>query len=81
MAAEEQARLRSLISLLLEDGYTLDDIYNLDETSFYWASCPDRGLARQARPGMKQTKKRLTLALTVNATGSHRLDPLFCGAF
>ncbi|KAH9117187.1 hypothetical protein LEN26_012771 [Aphanomyces euteiches] len=53
----------------------MNDIYNFDETPFLL----DRGLAREARKGIKKPKTRLTVALGVNASGTDKLPPLFIG--
>ena len=71
----ERSRIAALITTFCEEGYSFNDIYNMDETALFYAATPDQGLAREARSGKKQSKTRITIALTVNATGSHRLDP------
>ncbi|OQR81818.1 tigger transposable element derived 6-like, partial [Achlya hypogyna] len=72
----ERARLRVLLSGAFDNGYDMNDF---DETSFFYASVPDRGLAREARSGGKGSKTRITLALGTNATGTDKLPPLFIG--
>ena len=40
---------------------------------------PDSGLAQERRHGIKQNKKRLTYAFTVNADGSEPQEPFVIG--
>ncbi|KAF0702727.1 hypothetical protein AaE_015751 [Aphanomyces astaci] len=61
-------------------GYEPADIYNMDETSFFYCLSPHRSITRNRVPGTKKSKKRITLALTSNADGSHMVDPLFIGS-
>lgn len=79
----ERTRVAAVIAAFLAENSnrSLDDVWNADETSFFYACVPDRGLARSARPGVKQSRTRLTLCLAVNATGSERLPSLFIGKF
>ena len=50
----ERLRLNGIVKLALSEGYSVDDMYNMDETSFFYAATPDQGLAREARSGGKQ---------------------------
>jgi hypothetical protein len=59
--------------------YSLDRIYNMDETGLFYRLEPDRTLATQRLSGRKKNKERLTIALCANADGSHKLDPLIIG--
>ena len=59
--------------------YSLDRIYNMDETGLFYRLEPDRSLATQRLSGRKKNKERLTIALCANADGSHKLDPLIIG--
>ena len=72
-------RISALLQAAVQEGYSLDDIYNMDKTSFFYATTHESGIACQVRPGRKQIKVRLTLALIVNAFGSDRCEPLFIG--
>lgn len=76
---KERERLQSLIRSLLEEGYKMEDLYNMDETALFYASVPESGLSREIRSGQKQVKTRITLAITVNYTGNDRVDPVFIG--
>ena len=75
----ERIRLANIIQTFLNNGHTLDDVWNMDETALFYAAIPDQGLARQTQAGVKQLKTRLTLAVTVNASGTETLDPMFIG--
>jgi len=52
------------------------DIFNTDETGLYIQQQPTKGLATGKQAGTKVAKKRLTVALTVNATGDQQLPPI-----
>jgi hypothetical protein len=47
----------------------------MDESGLYWAAA-SRALARGRTAGNKKDKKRMTVALTVNATGTQQLKPI-----
>jgi hypothetical protein len=76
---QETQRIKDLIHQFLAVGHSLSDVFNMDETSFFYAAIPDQGLTRTVHAGQKQTKVRLTLAVTVNATGDEVIPPLFIG--
>ena len=59
------------------EEYNAEDIYNIDETSYYWKMKPDRSLSTLEASGKKMDKARITAALTCNATGTQRLPPWF----
>ncbi|RHY20025.1 hypothetical protein DYB32_010125 [Aphanomyces invadans] len=61
-------------------GFAANDVYNMDETSFFWCMSPHRSITRSRVPGTKKSKKRITLALTTNATGTDMVEPLFIGS-
>lgn len=77
----EQNRVAQVISTFLfaDSTRTLDDVWNANETSFFYAFSPDRGLARCLRPELKQSRTRITRCLAVNASGTERRHPLFIG--
>ena len=55
----------------LTRSYELADIWNMDETGYFFKVLPEKGLAEkktQARGGQK-SKARLTIAYFVNAAG------------
>ncbi|XP_058800605.1 jerky protein homolog-like [Phymastichus coffea] len=69
---------------IVEGGYSLDQMYNADETALYFRSLPRKTLAagheRQAA-GFKEPKERVTVMCCANATGSHKITPLVVGKF
>ena len=58
--------------------YTIDDIYNTDELGLYYCLGPSKTLASKddKAKGYKKNKKRITVLLTANASGSFKLKPL-----
>lgn len=60
-------------------NYDLDDIYNMDETWYYFALQPDRSLTSEQLEGRRKDQRRITKALTCNGTGSDRLPPWIIG--
>ena len=59
-------------------GYSKDNIWNMDETGLFFRALPDRGFAqkRQSCKGGKKSKLRVTIALFVSASG-HKEKPVF----
>lgn len=55
----------------LLDGYSPDDVYNCDETAFFFKCLPDKTLAYKSEecPGGKMSKERITMLLTCNWSG------------
>ncbi|KAH9141878.1 hypothetical protein AeRB84_013997 [Aphanomyces euteiches] len=51
----------------------------MDETAYFYALAPHRSITRNSLPGLKKSKKRITIALTTNATGTDMIEPLFIG--
>ena len=68
--------MRSILQNLLKE-YRLEDIFNCDETGLFWKMDPSRGLSTGPISGVKQSKDRVTILLTCNATGTDKLVPLF----
>ncbi|XP_053556204.1 tigger transposable element-derived protein 1-like [Bombina bombina] len=70
---------------IIEDGgYSMDQIFNVDETGLFWKKMPARTfIARQEKsmPGYKPAKNRITLLLGGNASGTLKLKPLFIYRF
>ncbi|KAF0712743.1 Aste57867_4696 [Aphanomyces stellatus] len=60
-------------------GYNPANIYNMDETSFFYCLSPHRSITRQRVPGTKKSKKCISIALTTNTDGSDVVDPMFIG--
>ncbi len=46
--------------------YNAEDIFNMDETGYFWKSTPDRSLFSVESSGRKQDKKRITINLCSN---------------
>ena len=57
--------------------YHAEDIFNCDETGLFWKMEPSCGLSTGPISGTKQSKDRVTILLTCNATGTDKLIPLF----
>ena len=59
-------------------GYSKDNIWNMDETGLFFRALPDRGFAqkRQSCKRGKKSKLRVTIALFVSASG-HKEKPVF----
>ena len=68
-------RLKTLI-----EGYSLENIWNEDETACFYRALPDRSLseAKKQCKGGKKAKDRLTLAFIVNTAGGKEL-PIVIG--
>ncbi|KAG8245417.1 hypothetical protein J6590_108198 [Homalodisca vitripennis] len=65
--------------LLKDEGYSLDLVYNADETGLNWKALPRKSLAskrEKAAPGFKVSKERVTIMVAANATGTHALPLL-----
>src|SRR4051812_3591130 len=57
--------------------YDPENIFNCDETGLFWKIKPSRTISNGPVSGTKQSKDRVTVLLTCNATGSEKLRPLF----
>ncbi|KAK3884887.1 hypothetical protein Pcinc_010861 [Petrolisthes cinctipes] len=74
-ARDYPEELRNIIE---EGGYTPDQIFNMDETNFYWKTLPKRTFITERSVkvrGRKPIRQRFTLCFTTNATGTCRLKP------
>jgi hypothetical protein len=72
-----------LKELIDTEGLLPEQIYNCDETGLCHKMMPNKTLASktdaQRKLGFKQCKDRVTILLTVNKTGEHKLMPLCLG--
>lgn len=71
---EERIKLRQLLS-----RYTLDKIYNIDETGLYYRMSPNQTLSTKPVRGEKKDKTRITILLGTNAIGTDKLKPWVIG--
>ena len=57
---------------VLLQGYKAEDIFNLDETGCFWRALPESGFGERGKKhsGGKKSKKRITIAFLVSATGA-----------
>ena len=58
-------------------NYAPEDIFNCDETGLFWKMKPNHTISNGPVAGTKQSKDRVTVLLTCNATGSEKMCPLF----
>jgi hypothetical protein len=68
--------------LVEEEGYSMDNIYNADETGLNWEALPRKTLASRresAAPGYRISTDRITLLVCANVSGNHRLPILAVG--
>ena len=68
--------------VLMSENYTLDYVYNADETGLNWRTLPPKSLAskrERSAPGYKVSKERVTIMVCANASGTHRLPLLMIG--
>ncbi|XP_046629071.1 jerky protein homolog-like [Neodiprion virginianus] len=73
---------QNFATIVEEEGYSRDDVYNADETGLNWKSLPTKSLASRretAAPGFKVSKERITAMTCANAAGTHRLPLLLIG--
>ena len=65
---------------LEEEGIELENVYNMDETGLMWKALPQKTLVHRTEGrvfGKKVKKDRVTVGFCANATGTHKLPPLF----
>jgi len=72
---QEQERVKGVLG-----HFNKRDWWNFDETAFFYASCPDRGLSDRQMSGKKQSKKRITVLIGYSATGE-KFQAMFIGKF
>ncbi|XP_064094339.1 tigger transposable element-derived protein 1-like [Macrobrachium nipponense] len=71
--------VKTFASVIAEQGYIPQQVFNCDETGLFWKKMPRRTfiMAEEKRlPGHKPMKDRLTLALYANASGDCKVKPL-----
>ena len=63
------------------EGYSEDDIWNIDETGCFWKTLPDKGLGQRARQckGGEKSKQRVTVCFVVYTAGKQECPPLLSG--
>ncbi|GFU95042.1 tigger transposable element-derived protein 1 [Trichonephila clavipes] len=68
------------LAKIIEDGdYSVDQVFNADETGLYWKKLPNRTyIAKDEKiaSGHKASKDRVSLLLCSNAPGDRMLKPL-----
>jgi hypothetical protein len=55
--------------------YPPENVLNMDETNLFWKMSPNRTLVTEASNRGRRSKNRITLALTINATGTNKWEP------
>ena len=75
---EWKKRLPTLLA-----SYSMDNIYNADETSLFFKLLPERSmvLSKDSCKGGKRSKERYTVLLCCNWSGTHKLKPLVIGKY
>nr|XP_031531970.1 tigger transposable element-derived protein 1-like isoform X2 [Vicugna pacos] len=65
--------------VILEGGYTAQQVFNVDDTRLFWRWLPDWTVlspAKKPAPGLRAARDLLTLLLGGNAAGDFKLKPL-----
>lgn len=73
---------QEMANFFQENDYSLDNIYNADETGLYSKTLPKKTLALAEETkafGFKECKERVTIMNCANATGSHKIPLLLIG--
>ena len=73
---EARSELKDAIE---KSGIPLEDVYNMDETAFFYECLPDKTLDFRSPHGVMASKLRITLVACCNVTGSVKLPLLFIG--
>ena len=65
----------------LREGYADEDIYNADETAFYYRALPEGSLTFKSDcvAGSKKSKDRVTVLVATNMTGTDKLPLIMIG--
>ena len=69
---------KAVLPVLLRDTPP-EDIWNGDETGYFFRALPSRTLATKCRKGMKVAKDRITAMLCCNAEGTDKMELLIIG--
>nr|CCA17365.1 jerky putative [Albugo laibachii Nc14] len=64
----------------LTRSYERHNVFNIDETAFFFCAPTTKPISTQRMAGRKQQKKRLTVAVCCNADGSTKVPLHFVGA-
>ncbi|GES72569.1 tigger transposable element-derived protein 6-like [Rhizophagus clarus] len=72
---EERRKLQTILQ-----DYTLDNIFDADETGLFFRMAPNQTLASAPTPGTKLDKTRITVLLATNAIGIQKLKSLVIGS-
>ena len=59
------------------EGWDLNNVFNVDKTSFFWKSVQNNGLLTKGLPGRKLDKTRMSVLVMMNATGTKKICLLF----
>ena len=73
--SEGRAALQRLTS-----DYARRDIFNLDETAYFYCAPPNTSISARPLSGRKNAKKRTTVVITCNSDGTTKLPLLFVGS-
>ncbi len=69
-------------TIIEKEGYSLDQVYNCDESGLNYRMLPTKTLASKeeiSAPGAKKNKERITIMACSNASGAHRLPLMVIG--
>ena len=69
---EERVRMQCELQ-----GWDLNNVFNADETSFFWKLIQNNGLSTKGLPGRKLDKMRMSVLVMMNATGMEKIRLLF----
>ena len=55
--------------------YPPENVLNINKTGLFWKLSPSRTLVTETGSGEKKSKDRITVALTINTTGTDKWEP------